>query len=69
VLCLTILGPEYLGRKFDVGHDSDMEEVAGHETIIQAIHRREAMGMGVTESDQEDIDRIEKGNARPMERA
>jgi SHS family lactate transporter-like MFS transporter len=67
VLCLTILGPEYLGRNFEVSHDSDMDEVAGHETIIKAIHRREAMGMGISESDQEDIDRIEKGNARARE--
>jgi MFS transporter, SHS family, lactate transporter len=69
VLLLTFLGPEYLGRNFEVAHDSDMDEVAGHETIVKAIHRREAMGMGVSESDQEDIDRIEKGNARPVERA
>lgn len=64
VLVLTILGPEYLGRNFEVIHDSDMDEVAGHETIVKAIHRREAMGMGVSESDQEDVDRVEKGNAR-----
>src|SRR5271170_1889009 len=54
VLVLTILGPEYLGRNFEVIHDSDMDEVAGHETIVKAIHRREAMGMGISESDQED---------------
>jgi hypothetical protein len=41
-----------------------MEEAAGAETIEQAIHRREAMGMGISKSDQEDIDRIEKGTAR-----
>jgi SHS family lactate transporter-like MFS transporter len=64
---LTFIGPEYLGRSFEVSHDSDMDEVAGHETIVQAIHRREAMGMGISESDQEDIDGVEKGHARPVE--
>lgn len=68
VILLTFLGPEYLRRQFGIAHDSDMEEVAGHETIEAAIHRREAMGMGISESDQEDINRIEKGNARPAER-
>lgn len=67
MIFLTFIGPEYLGRNFDVSHDSDMDEVAGHETIVKAIHRREAMGMGVSESDQEDIDRVEKGNARAHE--
>lgn len=64
VILLTFLGPEYLKRQFDVAHDDDMAEAAGHDTIEAAIHRREATGMGVSESDQEDIDRIEKGNAR-----
>lgn len=59
VLLLTFVGPEYLQRQFGVTHDSDMAEAAGAETIEQAIHRREAMGMGISESDQEDIDRIE----------
>jgi SHS family lactate transporter-like MFS transporter len=67
VILLTFIGPEYLGRNFEVSHDSDMEEAAGHETIMKAIHRREAMGMGISESDQEDIDRVEKGHARPAE--
>ena len=67
VIVLTFLGPEYLGRNFEVSHDSDMDEVAGHDTIIKAIHRREAMGMGISESDQDDIDRVEKGNARTQE--
>lgn len=67
VIVLTFVGPEYLGRNFEVSHDSDMDEVAGHDTIIKAIHRREAMGMGISESDQEDLDREEKGNARTHE--
>ncbi len=64
VILLTFLGPEYLKRQFGIAHDDDMAEVAGHDTIEAVIHRREAMGMGISESDQEDIDRIEKGNAR-----
>lgn len=63
VILLTFLGPEELQRKLDVSHDSDTAEALGAETIEQAIHRREAMGMGISESDQEDIDRIEGKNA------
>jgi SHS family lactate transporter-like MFS transporter len=64
VIILTFIGPEYLRRQFGVAHDEDMAEAAGAETIEQAIHRREAMGMGISESDQEDINRIEKGPHR-----
>ena len=64
---MTFLGPEYLRRSFDVNHDSDIAEAAGHDTIESAmrkIHQREAMGMGMDQSDREDIERIEKGTAR-----
>jgi MFS transporter, SHS family, lactate transporter len=64
VILLTFLGPEYLRRQFGVAHDDDLAEAAGHDTIEAAIHRREAMGMGIAESDKEDIDRIEKGTPR-----
>jgi SHS family lactate transporter-like MFS transporter len=63
VILLTFLGPEYLRRQFGVAHDDDLAEAAGHDTIEAAIHRREAMDLGITESDQEDIDRAEKGTA------
>ena len=64
VILLTFLGPEYLRRQFGVAHDDDLAEAAGHDTIEAAIHRREALAMGIVESDQEDIDGIEKGTAR-----
>lgn len=67
VILLTFLGPEYLRRSFEVREDSDIAEAAGHDTIESAmrrIHRREAMGMGITESDREDIEAVEKAGAR-----
>jgi MFS transporter, SHS family, lactate transporter len=64
VIVLTFLGPEYLRRQFGVDHDLDMDEVAGHDTIEAAIHRREATGMRTSESDPDDINHVEKGTAR-----
>ncbi len=64
VILLTFIGPEYLQRSFDVAHDSDIAEAAGHDTIeaaMKKIHRREGMGMGMDASDREDIEAIEKG--------
>jgi SHS family lactate transporter-like MFS transporter len=61
LILMTFLGPEYLSRQFGVAHDDDLAEVAGHDTIDAAIYRREAMGMEITASHQEDIDQIEKG--------
>jgi len=66
-IVLTFLGPEYLRRSFDVNHDSDIAEAAGHDTIESAmrrIHQREAMGMGMDQSDREDIEAIEKATGR-----
>jgi SHS family lactate transporter-like MFS transporter len=54
VIILTFIGPEHLRRKFDVAHDADVREVAGEETIVAAIHRRERMGMGLSDEDLED---------------
>lgn len=70
VIILTFVGPEYLRRSFDVAHDSDIAEAAGHNTIEAAmakIHRRESMGMGMTQSDRDDIEAIEKPSARGVE--
>jgi SHS family lactate transporter-like MFS transporter len=66
VILLTFIGPEYLGRSFEVRDDSDLAEAAGHNTIeaaMRKIHRREGMGMGMDASDREDIEAIEKGTA------
>ena len=69
VILLTFIGPEYLGRSFEVRDDSDIAEAAGHNTIESAmakIHRRE--GIGADASDREDIEATEKGAARTTER-
>ena len=41
VILLTFIGPEFPGRAFDVGHDEDMEEAAGHDAIEQAVHHED----------------------------
>jgi len=44
VIVLTFLGPEYLRRSFDVQHDDDIAEAAGHDTIesaLKKIHQRD----------------------------
>lgn len=40
VIILTLVGPEYRGRGFDVAHDADMEEAANvdHEGIERIVH-------------------------------
>jgi len=38
VIILTLVGPEDLGRKFDIAHDSDAEEVVGHQAIKNYVH-------------------------------
>jgi len=70
VIVLTFIGPEYLRRSFDVAHDSDVAEAVGHDKIessMARIHRREAMGMGVSDADREDIEPVEKGHAHGAE--
>lgn len=61
-IALTFVGPEYLQRQFGVAHDDDLAEAAGHDTIEAAMHRREAMGMGISQTDREDFEAVEKGN-------
>ncbi|KAL2281147.1 hypothetical protein FJTKL_11806 [Diaporthe vaccinii] len=60
VILLTFLGPEHLRRKFEVEHDADVREIAGEETIEQAIHRRERMGMGLSEEDLADAAEVKR---------
>ncbi|KAG0653004.1 Carboxylic acid transporter [Hyphodiscus hymeniophilus] len=66
-ILLTFLGPEYLGRSFEVQHDSDLSEAAGHDTIEAAlgkIHQRQGVA-GVSDGDAE---ATEKGNVTASER-
>ena len=70
VIVLTFIGPEHLRRTFDVSHDADLRAVAGESAIVEAIHRRERMGMGLSEEDLEDAaavraaERSEKANVQ-----
>ncbi len=49
VILLAFLGPEKLGHKFGVAHDSDMADAAGTEALAAVTHRREGMGHDVEE--------------------
>lgn len=66
---LVFIGPEHLSRKFDVAHDADVREVAGEETIVEAMHRRERMGMGLTEEDLEDAIEVRRQEAMEKQKA
>ncbi len=48
VIILTLLGPEDLGRNFDVDHDSDLAEATGKETVDAVLRRK---GAGPAERD------------------
>lgn len=54
------LGPEHLKRKLEVEHDADVRLVADEETIEQAIHRRERMGMGLSDEDLADAAEVRR---------
>lgn len=54
------IGPEHLRRKFEVEHDADVREIANEETIEQAIHRRERMGMGLSDEDLADAAEVRR---------
>jgi SHS family lactate transporter-like MFS transporter len=71
-IILTFIGPEYLRRSFDVAHDSDIAEAAGHNTIEAAMakfNRRENMGAARTNSDRDEIGAMEKGAGREVEKS
>ena len=46
VILLTLVGPEYLGRSFDVGEDEDVREVAGEAAVRGAVVGRRSPGEG-----------------------
>ncbi|KAK0621695.1 sugar transporter family protein [Bombardia bombarda] len=68
VIILTFIGPEHLRRKFDVVHDADVREVAGEDIISEAIHRRERMGMGLSDEDLQDAAEVRREEERDRER-
>ena len=53
VIVLALVGPENLGKKFGVAHDSDMYDAAGSDAVAEALHAREAMG-GLAEVEEEE---------------
>ena len=65
VILLTFLGPEYLGRSFEIQDDGDLAEAAGHNTIEAALAKTQG-GKG---SDPEDAESTEKGTAKASEGA
>lgn len=44
VIILTFLGPENLGRKFDVANDSDMMEATGGDALEAVVHKKGRRG-------------------------
>ncbi len=45
LLLLTLVGPEYRGRMFDVAYDRDMAEATGHDAVASISHRRHMEGL------------------------
>ncbi|KAF2456044.1 major facilitator superfamily domain-containing protein [Lineolata rhizophorae] len=61
VIVLALVGPEYLGRKFDVGHDHDMQEAAGRDAMAFAHDEvGPARGQSVDEEKADAAERREK---------
>lgn len=60
VIILTILGPENLGRKFGVEHDSDLAEATGRDTV-EAVARRK--NGAAVDRDSSEADEHLKGSA------
>ncbi|CAF9911752.1 hypothetical protein IMSHALPRED_010564 [Imshaugia aleurites] len=44
VIVLALIGPEKLGHKFDVAHDSDMYDAAGDDAVAAVVHGKQGMG-------------------------
>ncbi|KFY02930.1 hypothetical protein V490_00358 [Pseudogymnoascus sp. VKM F-3557] len=65
VIALTYIGPEYLGRSFEVRDDSDLSEATGASTIEAAMakmHHRDEIEEGITVAGMDDVDSNEKGS-------
>lgn len=67
VILLTLLGPEYLRRSFDVVHDSDLAAAAGHDTIEKSMRKMRGERMDGEESAEEVDGGTEKGVARQID--
>ena len=65
VIALTILGPENLGQSFRVSADHDMEEAAGHDAVVRALHIDERVHRDTDSSD--DGHAVDKARAEGTE--
>jgi SHS family lactate transporter-like MFS transporter len=64
VILLTLVGPERMGRNFEVEHDTDMVEVAGTTDLSQFTHRQDShrpghSGTDGSRSSDEKVTRVE----------
>jgi len=66
VILMTFLGPEYLGRNFDVQHDDDMTAAAGHDTVEKALRRIQEQN-GIHRASDDDLGQAEKGTLKQTE--
>ena len=55
VILLTFLGPENLGRSFEVADDEDLEEAAGHSAMV-AVLGEHGRGAGAAGYDRDSSD-------------
>lgn len=65
VIILALLGPENLGRKFDVAHDSDLAEATGSDALEAVVHKRRGNG-GERNSSESEEQYKESTNAREV---
>ena len=61
VIILTLAGPEKLGHKFGVAHDSDLYDAAGDDAVAAVVRREEGRGHGADEY-------TEKEKAAPLQK-
>lgn len=52
MILLTFLGPEYLGRKFGVAHDDDMNEATGDRVYQVGSSEEQSAGEDSKEKDE-----------------
>ncbi|PQE07619.1 sugar transporter family protein [Rutstroemia sp. NJR-2017a BBW] len=65
-ILLTFIGPENMGRSFDVQHDDDMTAAAGHDTVEKALRKIQQKD---SNSGSDEIGQEEKGVSKELEMA
>jgi len=69
VIFLVFIGPEYLGRSFEVKDDSDVIEAVGHDTVGAALRKREVVGGEFVTVDREDVETGKEADVQMIEKA